>query len=436
MGDGAEGLDAPLRSSSGRQEGSLRSQPTPCPSLEGRGEEGTLPFSHVRVVDLSWVIAGPMIGRALADFGATVVRVESSSRLDAARVMGPFQDGVRDVQKSVLFENANAGKLGVTLDLTRPEGIAALRNLIAGADVVIESFSPGTMKRWGLDYPTLAADHPDLIMVSTSLMGQSGPYSKIAGFGNIGSALAGYQHMAGQRDAIPTGPFGPYTDYVGPKFGIATLLAALEHRRTTGKGCYIDLAQADAALQYLAPQLALTSITGEPACPDGNRDPVFAPHGVFRCAGTDRWVAIAVRDDEEWRRFAAVTGIEGLATLADRKANEDELERLVSNWTATRDPLDIEQGLQAEGIPAHVVADSADFYSDPQIAAIGHLIKVPHPTMGEVLIEHSRFRLSDTPARIERSGPQFGADNRRALAEFAGYDDARIDALDAAGILK
>jgi crotonobetainyl-CoA:carnitine CoA-transferase CaiB-like acyl-CoA transferase len=292
------------------------------------------------------------------------------------------------------------------------------------------------MKRWGLDYATLSAGHPDLIMVSTSLMGQTGRYAKIAGFGNIGSALAGYQHMAGQRDAIPTGPFGPYTDYVGPKFGIATLLAALEHRRTTGKGCYIDLAQADAALQYLAPQLALTSITGEPACPDGNRDPAFAPHAVFRCAGEDRWVAIAVRDDAEWARLAALIGVEGFMTLADRKTHEDQLESLIAAWAATRDPLDIEGMLQAVGIPAHVVASSADFCGDPQIAAIGHLIKVPHPTMGEVLIEHSRFRLSDTPARIERSGPQFGADNRRALAEFAGYDAARIDALDAAGILK
>ena len=412
------------------------------PASAGMTEIGQVqPFADLKILDLSWVIAGPMIGRALADFGATVVRVESSSRLDAARVMGPFPDGVRDIQKSVLFENANAGKLGVTLDLTRPEGMAAVRDLAGWADVVIESFTPGTMKRWGLDYATLSADRPELIMVSTSLMGQTGPYAGTAGFGNIGSALAGYQHMAGQRDATPTGPFGPYTDYVGPKFGIATLLAALEHRRTTGQGCYIDLAQADAAIQFLAPEIALSSLTGAPANPDGNRDPSFAPHGVFRCAGQDRWVAIAVRDDGEWRKLAAligdgVAGDPRFATLADRKANEDALESAVAAWAAKRDPLAIEQALQAEGIPAHVVADSADFCADPQIAAIGHLVFVPHPTMGQVLIENTRFRLSDTPARIDRSGPQLGADNRRALRDFAGYADERIGALDAAGILK
>jgi crotonobetainyl-CoA:carnitine CoA-transferase CaiB-like acyl-CoA transferase len=437
VGDGAMGLDAPWRGLAPRQEGSLRSQPTPDPSLTGRGI--LQPFEGLKILDLSWVIAGPMIGRAFADFGATVVRVESSSRLDAARVMGPFPDSVRDIQKSVLFENANAGKLGVTLDLTRPEGVQAVRDLAAWADVVIESFTPGTMKRWQLDYARLSADRPGLIMVSTSLMGQVGPYSGVAGFGNIGSALAGYQHMAGRRDAVPTGPFGPYTDYVGPKFGIVTLLAALEHRRVTGRGRYIDLAQADAAIQFLAPQIALSSLTGEPANPDGNRDPGFAPHGVFRCAGKDRWVAIAVRDDAEWWKLAEIIGRTGdvrFATLADRKANEDALEAEVAAWAATRDPAEIERLLQARGIPAHVVADSADFCADPQIAAIGHLVAVPHPTMGELLIEGSRFRLSDTPARIERSGPQLGADNRRVLRDFAGYADDRIDRLDADGILR
>jgi crotonobetainyl-CoA:carnitine CoA-transferase CaiB-like acyl-CoA transferase len=434
--------NAPWQSPSVQQEGSLRSQPTPNPSLEGRGNEDAAPFEGLKVLDLSWVIAGPMIGRALADFGATVVRVESSSRLDAARVMGPFPNGVRDVQQSVLFENANAGKLGATLDLSRPEGIAALRDLAGWADVVIESFSPGTMKRWGLDYAALSAGRPGLIMVSTSLMGQTGRYSGIAGFGNIGSALAGYQHMAGQRDAVPTGPFGPYTDYVGPKFGIVTLLAALEHRRTTGEGSYIDLAQADAAIQFLGPQIALSSLTGAPADPDGNRDPAQAPHGVFRCRGDDRWVAIAVQDDHQWRQLAKAVGGRALAedprfaTLADRKAHEDRLESLVANWASAMEAADIERHLQDLGIPAHVVAASADFCADPQIAAVGHLVRAVHPTMGEVLIENSRFRLSDTPARIERSGPQLGADNRRALRDFAGYDEARIDALDAAGILK
>ncbi len=437
---GREGPGVGRERSEHSRRGACVEQPTPNPSLSGRG---TLqPFTGLKILDLSWVIAGPMIGRALADFGATVVRVESSQRLDAARVMGPFPEGVRNVDQSVLFENANAGKLGVTLDLKTEEGVAAVRNLASWADVVIESFTPGTMKRWGLDYETLSATHPGLIMVSTSLMGQYGIYSSAAGFGNIGSALSGYQHMAGQRGAVPTGPFGPYTDYVGPKLGIPTLIAALEHRRVTGQGCYIDLAQADAALQFLAPEIAHSSLTGQPAMPDGNRDPLYAPHGVFRCRGDDRWIAIAVQDDEQWRQLARAVGGRPLvddarfATLADRKAREDRLETMIANWCSAMEAIDIERWAQSVGIPAHIVADSADFCGDPQIAAVGHLVTIPHATMGEVLVENSRFRLSDTPAIIQRAAPHLGRDNRAVLRDFAGYDEARIDALDAAGILK
>jgi crotonobetainyl-CoA:carnitine CoA-transferase CaiB-like acyl-CoA transferase len=408
------------------------------PSLSPEGRGVLRPLAGLKVLDFSWVIAGPMIGRALADFGATVVRVESSSRLDAARVMGPFPNGVRDVQQSVLFENANAGKLGLTLDLGRPEGVEVARDLAGWADVVIESFAPGRMRGWALDYATLSAQRPDMIMVSTSLMGQSGPYSAIAGFGNIGSALSGFQHIAGRPGVAPTGPFGPYTDYVGPKFAIVALLAALRRRAATGQGCYIDLAQAEAAIHYLAPEIALTSLTGEAADPDGNRDPGFAPHGVFACAGDDRWVAIAVRDDAEWAKLAALIGVDdpGFATLAGRKAREDALEAIVAGWAARHSPETIEAELQARGIPAAIVADSADFCRDPQIAAIGHLVGLPHPLMGEVTVEQSRFRLSDTPPIIERCAPQFVRDNRQVLRDFAGYDEARIERLATEGLFQ
>lgn len=396
-----------------------------------------LPCAGLKVLDFSWVVAGPLIGRALADFGATVVRVESSSRLDAARVMGPYPNGERDIQKSLLYENMNAGKLGLTLNLATPEGQQVARDLARWADVVIESFAPGMMKRWGLDYATLSAERPDLIMVSTSLMGQDGPYAAAAGFGNIGSALSGFQFMVGQRGAQPTGPFGPYTDYVGPKFGLISLLSTLLHRRTSGQGCHIDLAQVEATLQFLAPQIAYTSLTGVPVEPDGNRDPQMAPHGVFRCREEDSWAAIAVRDDAEWARLGQLVGDDRkFATLSARKANEDELERLIAAWTATRTASDVERELQALGIPAHVVAASGDFCSDPQITAVGHLRSIAHSMTGDVTIEGPRYRLSETPAQIQLGAPYLGRDNRAVLREFAGYDDAAIDKLEEAGILK
>ncbi len=400
------------------------------------------PLAGLKVLDFCWVVAGPMVGRALADFGATVVKVESSERLDASRVMGPFPDGVRDVQKSLLFETANAGKFGLTLDMGRTEGVGVARDLARWADVVLESFSPGQMVRWGLDYDRLSAGHPDLIMLSTSLMGQTGPLSACAGYGNIGGALSGFQGIVGRSGERPIGPFGPYTDYVGPKFGIVLLLAALDRVRKSGVGFHIDLAQVEASLMFLAPQIAECSMTGRNVESDGNRDPAFAPHGVYRCRGKDRWVAIVARDDVEWGRLADIVGGADLMadrrflTLALRKANEDSLDAIMSEWTAGFEPIAVEEQLQRIGVPAHVVASSADFCADPQIDARRHLLRISHGLMDDVLIEGSRFRLSDTPASIDRSAPTFGRDNRHVLRLFAGYDDDRIADLEAAGVLK
>jgi crotonobetainyl-CoA:carnitine CoA-transferase CaiB-like acyl-CoA transferase len=189
------------------------------------------PLEGVKVLDLAWVVAGPAIGRSLADYGATVVRVESSVRIETARFMGPFPGGQMDPQRSALYDTYNSGKLGLALDLSSDAGRAVAADLARWADVLIESFAPGQMARWGLSAERLRADNPGLIGLSTSLMGQSGPYSSFAGFGNIGGAVAGYQGIVGHRGKMPIGPFGPYTDYVGPRFGLVALLAALEHRR-------------------------------------------------------------------------------------------------------------------------------------------------------------------------------------------------------------
>ncbi|HYD69148.1 CoA transferase [Azospirillum sp.] len=401
-----------------------------------------LPLSHLKVLDLAWVVAGPIVGRVLADYGATVVRVESSRRVETARVMGPFPGGVTDPQKSGLYENCNAGKLGLTLDLSSAEGQGVIRDLAAWSGVVIESFSPGQMKRWGLDYESLKCIRPDLIMLSTSLMGQTGPYSSFAGFGNIGAAMSGFQNLLGWPGELPVGPFGPYTDYVAPRFSVMALLAALDHRDRTGEGCWIDVAQAEAGIQFLAPEIVEYAATGHIVGPNGNRDPDMAPHGVFPCkGGEDAWVAVAVRDDAEWDRLARLVGGDALArdarfaTLAGRKANEDVLEALVSAWTVVRTPHAVEATLQELGIPSHVAASSADFVDDPHLQARGHLLRLPHPLMGESVVEASRFTLSDTPGRPARSAPTFGRDEQHVLAGLLGYGEERIAALREAGVL-
>lgn len=397
------------------------------------------PMRSLKVLDLAWVVAGPLIGRTLADYGATVVRVESSRRVETARLMGPFPNGRFDVRQSTLFENCNAGKFGLALDLRTEPAREVIRDLAAWADLVVESFTPGQMEKWGLGYHSLKARNPSLVMVSTALMGQSGPQANYSGYGNHGAAIAGFQNIVGPAGGTPIGPFGPYTDFVAPRFGIVAVLAALDHRRRTGEGCWLDIAQSEAGMQFLAPQIADCSVTGRIAGAIGNRDDAMAPHGVFRAAGWDSWVAIAVRDDAEWRRLGGLIGGEAanasFATLAGRKADEPRLEAIVEAWTVERDVDEIEIALQAIGVPVHGAASSEDFVADPHLATRGHFVRLPHPLMGESVVEASRYRLSRTPADYPRAAPVFGRDNDFVLRDILGYDDARIAALEAADVL-
>ncbi|MBM3607386.1 MAG: CoA transferase [Alphaproteobacteria bacterium] len=401
----------------------------------------TQPFHDLKVLDLSWVVAGPMIGRVLADFGAQVVRVESSKRVDAARVLTPFVAGERGLERSAVFHNCNAGKLGVTLDLTKPKALDVLRDLVRWCDVVVESYSFGTMKKWGLDYEGIKALNPRAILVSSTLMGQSGPYAPLAGFGNLGSAMSGIQALAGWPGQQPRGPFGPYTDYVGPRFGLAALLAVLEARRTSGEGCHIDISQAECGLQFLGPQLAEYFATGHALSARGNDDDNQAPHGVFACspAGELRaaWVAIAAQDQNAWRALAELIGAAHLASasLEERKARKDEIETLIENWTRRRSAEQAEHQLQAIGVAAHRISTFWDFNHDEQLQHSNHILTLQHAQLGTTHVEASRLKLSHTSARILRPGPLMSEHNHDVLRRILGYDESRISGLQAEGFL-
>ena len=400
------------------------------------------PLDDVKILDFMWVLAGPSATRVLADHGARVVRVESTRRIDTARTLAPFHDGRPGAERSALFHNTNASKLMLTLDPTRPAGRAVILDLVRWADVVGESFKPGVMRSWGLDYPALRAVKPDVVMLSTCLMGQTGPWAAFAGYGNLAAAISGFSHLGGWPDRPPAGPFSAYTDYVSPRFVAVAILAALEHRRRTGQGQHIDLSQAEASLHFLGPALLDHAVNERLPERVGNRDADCVPHGVYPAAGHDCWVAIAVDGDAPFVALCdamerpALAADPRFATVEARRANADALDAAVTDWTAAHDAREIERRLQARGVAASVVQGSAALCADSQLAHRGHFLSVPHADLGSTTIEGSRFQLSRTPARIPHDAPTYGRDTAHVLTELLGYDEARITALVADGVLE
>jgi crotonobetainyl-CoA:carnitine CoA-transferase CaiB-like acyl-CoA transferase len=418
----------------------------PASGREGRGESGSMPDTRplggLKVVDFSWVMAGPMGVRYLADYGATVVHVESTTRIDTARTIGPWKDQQPGAERSTLYANVNANKLGLALNLGKPEAREVAKRLIAWADVVVEGYSPKAMRNWGMSYGELRALNPGLIMLSTCLNGQTGPHAALAGFGTMGSALAGFVELAGWPDRAPAGPMGAYTDYIVPKLEAAVILAALDHRRRTGEGQYIDFSQAEAGIHFLAPAILDYAVNGRVAGRNGNASPDFAPHGVYPAEGADRWVAIAVTTEQQWRALCTAADHRDwmsdarFASNAARLKHADALDREITAWSSCREVDAIEQELQAAGVPVHRLASSADAFADPQLAFRGHFVTVENPILGPVPVETSRIRFGRTPAHVSRPGPVYGQDNEHVLRDILGLSDGEITELVVAGALE
>lgn len=392
-------------------------------------EDSNLPLAELKVLDFTWVMAGPLFTRVLADYGATVVKVESNTRPDSARAAPHFRDDEQTLDHSMVFASYNSGKLGVTIDPRNPVGREVILDLVRWADVVTETFSPKAMAAWGLDYKTLKEANPKLIMLSSCLMGQTGPRAQVPGYGNMAAAITGFYDLTGWRDRSPAGPYLAYTDGVAPRFMLASLLGALEHRRKTGKGQHIDVSQAEAAIQLLAPAILDFELNGHVWQRDGNRDLQLCPHGVFPTRGEDCWIAIACQSDEAWSTLAKMAGLpedETLSTAAGRKTEEDELESKLTAWTREQAGAELEAALIGAGIAAHVVQNSDECWADPQLAHREHFIPVKHTSLGEVIVEGARFKLSRTPARSKRAHPKLGEHNADVLFNILGYDADKV----------
>lgn len=411
----------------------LLAQPARRPAIaEPESPPPELPLSGVKVLDFSWVFAGPTVTRALADYGATVVRVESSVRLDGSRTFAPFVDDDPDPEKAVAFSNVNAGKLGITIDLGRTESREVILDLVRWADVVAESYSPKAMASWGLDYASLREVNPELVMISNSLMGHRGPLASFAGFGNLAASLCGYFSLTGWPDRDPVGPYGAYTDYLTPHFALTALVAALDHRRRTGEGQYIDFSQAAAALHGLSPALLSYTALGQIPERAGNDDPNAAPHGVYPARGEDAWVALACLDDGQWQGLCRamarpdLADDAALASLAGRLARRRELDDMIAAWSADTDPEVLAEQLQAQGVPAYPVQNSAECMVDPQLVHRQHLVGVEHSMTGTHVVENTRFKLSRTPGGPRNGTPAINEHLFEVLNELLGYDVDRI----------
>jgi crotonobetainyl-CoA:carnitine CoA-transferase CaiB-like acyl-CoA transferase len=400
-----------------------------------------LPLAGLKVLDFFWVLAGPAATRTLADFGATVVHVECTRRMDTIRTIPPWYGGAPAPEASGAMQGANAGKLCVTLDLANPASRPVVERLVRWADVVTESFAPGVLARMGLDYTSLCQLRPDTILISSALMGQIGPLRDFAGFGNLAAAVTGFQHLAGWPDRPPVGPAGAYTDFIAARYNAIAILAALEHRERTGQGQWIDQSQAEAAFHFLAPAWLDWTLNGRAAAPMGNDDAELSPHGVFPAAGEDRWVAIAVRDASDWRALCDLVGRadwrsdSSLATADGRRARRAEIDAAIAEWTRARAAAESERELQARGVPAHAVLDMPGLYADSQLRHRGHYVELEHPALGTVATEAARCRLSRTPQRLPARAVTFGCDNSRVFGELLGLSADEIAALAAAGAL-
>lgn len=410
----------------------LSNNPRSPASAPADSQTSDRPFDGLKVVDLTWVIAGPVSVRYLSDHGATVIKVESELRPDGIRRAGPTRGDASGWNSSHFYGEFNAGKQCIQLNLKNPDAVEILKKLIGWADVLVENWAPGATARLGIDYDSCRKINPELIMLSTSLMGQTGPAASIAGYGFHAGGMAGFYEVTGWSDLPPHGPWLAYTDVIAPRF-VATLLgAALDHRRRTGQGQHIDASQFEMALQFLAPEIIETQTSGYVATRMNNRARHAAPQGIYPSAGEDQWCAIAIDNDQQWQLLRKALGDPewaqdaALDTLAGRLKAHDQIDGHLSEWTRARTPHAAMDELTAHGVPAGAVQRSSDLARDPQYAHREFHCFHEHPEMGRVPYAGNQFRIPGYRAGPYGYAPLLGEHNQQVLREVVGMSDQEI----------
>ena len=424
-----------------------------------------LPMQGIRVADFSWFGAGPYVTRLFAIYGAEVIRIESNAKIDGMRWQAPRKPDVTQTYNiSGMFNNFNPGKLGITLKLNVPKGIEIAKKLISISDVVLDNFNPGMMESWGLTYEELVKIKPDIIVTTMPVMGITGSYKLWRGFGTSIRTLAGIDYITGNPDRPPIGTgMLAFPDFTcNPYHSITAILSALHYRNRTGKGQFIELAQFESTVCWSETTILDYTVNNHIQIAINNRLPYAAPHGVYRCHGEEsevdycampesepdhrkkdeRWVAIAVFNEKEWQSFCNVIGNPSwtkdkkFVTFLGRKENEDELDRLVGEWTKDKSPEDVMVRLQKAGVAAGVVQDGEDLQTrDPQLKERGYYVYLDHPEAGRIAHDGLTFALSKTPGEVRRA-PLLGEHNEYVYREVLGLSEDEVNQLIMEGVLE
>lgn len=396
---------------------------------------GGAALEGIRVVEFGTGIAGPGVCRALADFGAEVIKVETAKRPDLGR--GPAPDRIN---KGIGFSDWNRNKLGIALDVTLPTGRELVMRLVGISDIVVENFSAGVIQKLGLDYTSLRKVNPSLIMVSLQGLGATETHSVTLGQ-NI-PPLIGLTYLWNHPDAVkPVGSQLFHPDYYAGVVGACAVLAALEYRARTGRGQYIDASQAEAAAALLGPAYLDYTANGRVPSPMGNRSPYAAPYGCYRCQGKDRWCVIAVYTDEEWESFCLVLGRPewlkdpAFADGLSRVRNAARLDALVEEWIRERTPEEVMEALQGVGVAAGVVQDVTTLAKDRHLWERGFLVELEHAEMGRLLFGGIPMKHSETPGIVRSPAPLLGQDNPYVFGDLLGLAAQDRERLTREGVL-
>ena len=389
----------------------------------------------VRIADFCWLWAGAYATGLLALLGAEVIKIESMARVDPSRMMtltiGQVFEGV---DHSPVFNSINLNKLSVKLNLKQPKGVELAKKIVQISDVATQNMRPGAMDNIGLGYEALKEVKPDIIMLSSSSFGAEGPLRRYGGYAPSFAAYSGLTHLTGYSDGPPN-PMTGSTDLMSATTSAFAILAALNHRQNTGQGQLIDLSSVESLAVFTGNALMDYTMNGRVQSRKGNRDDIMAPHNCYRCRGDDKWVSIAVSTEEEWQSFCKVVGNPGwtrdekFSDAYGRWKYQEELDKLVTEWTVNYTHYEVTEMMQKAGVAAMPSFSNQEIFSDPHFKERKLAVEVEHPTMGKQVVLGAPWKLSETPAKVTKASPVMGENDEYVFGELLGMPSSEIKQL-------